>query len=122
VLQRHHGDADVLAASTACLSSMATNPKYAAALIDSGAMMGMLDSVVKNPLQGQGVTESLNLLETIASNNPEALLAGGGADAATRLIDAASTNATIVGAAVRTLEKLNKVPGGATALIECNAI
>ena len=26
VLQRHHGDADVLAASTACLSSMATNP------------------------------------------------------------------------------------------------
>ena len=122
MLQRHHGDADVLAASTACLSSMATNPKYAAALIDSGAMMGMLDSVVKNPLQGQGVTESLNLLETIASNNPEALLAGGGADAATRLIDAASTNATIVGAAVRTLEKLNKVPGGATALIECNAI
>jgi hypothetical protein len=122
VLQRHHGDADVLAASTACLSAMATNPKYAAALIDSGAMMGMLDSVIKNPLQGQGVTESLNLLETIASNNPEALLAGGGADASTRLIAAASSNATIVGAAVRTLEKLNKVPGGATALIECDAI
>ena len=122
MLQRHHGDADVLAASTACLSAMATNPKYAAALIDSGAMMGMLDSVIKNPLQGQGVTESLNLLETIASNAPEALLQGGGADASTRLIQAASTNPAIVVAAVRTLEKLNKVTGGSNALIECGAI
>jgi hypothetical protein len=122
VLQRHHGDAAVLAASTACLSSMATNPKYAAALIDSGALMGMLESVVKNPDQGQGVTESLQLLETIATNNPEALLSGGGADASTRLLQAAPTNAAIVVASVRTLEKLNKVPGGSAALIECDAI
>jgi hypothetical protein len=122
VLQRHHGDAAVLAASTACLSSMATNPKYAAALIDSGALMGMLESVVKNPDQGQGVTESLQLLETIATNNPEALLSGGGADASTRLLQAAPGNAAIVVASVRTLEKLNKVPGGSSALIECDAI
>jgi hypothetical protein len=122
VLQRHHGDEDVLAASTACLSAMATNPKYAAALVDSGAIMGMLQSVMKNPDQKAGVKESLQLLETIASNNPEALLAGGGADAATRLISAAPKNSIIVGASIRTLEKLNKVPGGSQALIDCDAI
>ena len=122
MLQRHHGDAAVLSASTACLSAMATNPKYAAALIDSGAMMGMLESVVKNPDQGQGVAESLQLLETIATNAPEALLSGGGADASTRLIKCAPANEAIVSAAVRTLEKLNKVPGGSAALIECEAV
>lgn len=122
VLQRHHGDEDVLAASTACLSSMATNPKYAAALVETGAIMGMLESVMKNPDQKSGVKESLQLLETIGTNNPEALLAGGGADAATRLIMAAPKSVAIVGASVRTLEKLNKVPGGPQALIECEAV
>ena len=122
VLQRHSGDEDVLTASTACLSSMATNPKYAAALVESGAIMGMLESVVKNPSQKDGVKETLKLLETVASNNPEALLAGGGADAATRLMIAAPTQGVIVSASVRTLEKLNKVPGGSAALIECDAV
>lgn len=122
VLSRHHGDEDVLVASTACLSSMATNPKYAAALVESGAIMGMLESIVKNPDQKNGVKESLQLLETIATNNPEVLLQYGGADAANRLIQAAPKSALIVSAAVRTLEKVNKVPGGSAALIECGAV
>ncbi len=122
VLQRHSGDATVLTASTSCLGAMATNPTYAASLVDSGAMMSLLESVMKNPDAPEGVKETMALLDTIATHNPEALLAGGGADAATRLIMASPGNAAVVPACARTLEKLNKVPGGSAALVECDAI
>jgi len=122
VLQRHSGDPTVLVASTSCLSAMATNPAYAASLVDSGALMSMLESVMRNPDATEGVKETLALLDTIATHNPEALLAGGGADAATRLIQAAPGNSAVLAACTRTLEKLNKVPGGPAALIECDAV
>jgi hypothetical protein len=121
VLQRHSGDPTVLTAATSCMGAMASNPSYAASLVDSGAMMTMLESVMKNP-EGEGVKETMALLDTIATHNPEALLAGGGADAATRLIQAAPGNVNVVAVCARTLEKLNKVPGGSAALVECDAI
>ena len=49
VLHRHAGVEEVLAAATRCLSSMVTNPEYAAALLRSGAMSGMVESVIQNP-------------------------------------------------------------------------
>jgi hypothetical protein len=122
VLQRHSGDGTVLTSSTSCLGAMASNPAYAAALVDSGACMSLLESVMKNPDAPEGVKETMSLLDAIATHNPEALLAGGGADAATRLIQAAPGNVAVVSACARTLEKLNKVPGGSAALIECDAI
>ena len=122
VLQRHSGDPTVLVASTSCLGAMATNPGYAASLVDSGALMSMLESVMKAPNATEGVKETLSLLDTIATHNPEALLAGGGADAATRLIQAAPGNSAVLASCTRTLEKLNKVPGGTAALIECGAV
>ena len=122
VLQRHSGDLDVLKASTQCFAAMATNAHYAAALVASGALMGMLESVMKNPDADDGVTETLALLEAIGTHNPEALLSGGGAAAATRVMASAPGRFNIIGACVRTLEKLNKVPGGPAALVECEAV
>ncbi len=49
VLRRHAGSEEVLASSTRCLSSMVTNPEYASALLKSGAMASMVESVIQNP-------------------------------------------------------------------------
>ena len=49
VLKRHAGSEEVLASSTRCLSSMVTNPEYASALLKSGAMASMVESVIQNP-------------------------------------------------------------------------
>jgi hypothetical protein len=77
-------------------------------LIESGAVTSLLDSLVENP-KGDGVQETLRLLETIATHNPEALLAGGGAEISTRLIQSGIANGKteLINAAARTLEKLN---------------
>jgi len=123
VVTRHKGDEAVLAASTACFGSMATNSKYAEALVDSGAIMGMLESLAANPSgKGEGVKETLQLLETVATTNPEALLKGGGAAATVNLLKAAEDQPTIVAACARTLEKMNKVPGAGTVMMECGAV
>jgi hypothetical protein len=122
VLGRHSADEDVRVACTSCLTTISTNPKYAAELVNSGAMMQMLQIVMQNPDGKDGISETLQLMETIATNNPEALLAQGFADACTRLITVCPTKAKIVAACVRTMEKLNKVPGGSAALIEVDGV
>lgn len=48
-MKRHAGSEEVLASSTRCLSSMVTNPEYASALLKSGAMASMVESVIQNP-------------------------------------------------------------------------
>lgn len=122
VLQRHSSDDDVNAACIGCLSTIATVPKYAAEMVEGGTMMQMLEIVMKNPDNKAGVKETLLLLETVASNNPEVLLAQGFADACTRLMAACASKPAIVASCVRVMEKLNKVAGGSQALIEVDGI
>ena len=49
VLTKHKGDEEVLSSSTACLSSLASNPAYAGRLVESGALLSMVESVTANP-------------------------------------------------------------------------
>ena len=60
VLQLHSGDQTVLLSSTQCMTSMASNPKYAGALVASGAVMGLLESVMKAP-SGDAAADTLAL-------------------------------------------------------------
>lgn len=122
VLQKHKGDSAVLASSTACLSSLASKPEYAGKLVESGALFSMVDSVVSNPDGEKGVKETLQLLDTVATNNPEALLKHGGVDAAIKLLNASDSNPALKAAAMRTLEKVNKVPGGCDAIVAAGAL
>jgi len=123
VITRHKGDENVLAASTTCLASMATNPKYAAALVESGAIMGLIDSVASSPTGSESTAQTLQLLETIATTNPEALLAKGGAEATIKLLrSAGGKNAKVQAVCARTLEKLNRVAGAGSRLIGSGAV
>ena len=61
VLTKHKGDEEVLSSSTACLSSLATNPAYAGRLVESGAMLSMVASVTANPAGTQVSTVTLGV-------------------------------------------------------------
>ena len=122
VLQRHKGDEAVLVASPSCVSSMATNAKYAEALVETGAVMSLIESVASNPEAKEGVKETLQLFETVATTSPESLLRSGGAKAAVTLLKSGAKSSAITLAAARTLEKLNKVPGAGAAMVESGAV
>ena len=122
VLKKHRGDPDVLAASTACLSSLATNPQYAGKLVESGAMLSMVDSVTENPGGEEGVKETMLLLEVVAQHNPEALVAAGGMKNLVRLLSAAGEHKEIMGQVARTLERMNRISGGPASLMESDGI
>lgn len=122
VLARHTGDEEVTAAAVAALTAIATESAYAIPLIESGAIMGLLESVLKNPDAKRGVRETIVLFENAATSAPNALLMAGGLDAAARLIDCARVNENIAPACARVVEKLIKDPSGPAAFLECEGI
>lgn len=162
VLKKHRGDPDVLAASTACLSSLATNPqcvpptwprparprapqvpalvrcctpphpalphrfavvgRYAGKLVESGAMLSMVDSVTDNPGAEEGVAETMALLEVVAQHNPEALVAAGGMKNLAGLLAAAKAHPSIMGIVSRTMERMNRINGGPQTLMGANGV
>ncbi|CAE7939349.1 KINUB, partial [Symbiodinium sp. KB8] len=70
------------------------------------------------------MNETLQLLEAVANSNPEALLANGGAESVLKLLESAkaSGKSDMVAVCMRSLEKINKVPGGSEKLAELGAI
>ena len=122
VLSRHAGDEEVTAAAVAALTAIATESAYAQPLIESGAILGLLESVLKNPDAKRGVRETIILFENAATSAPNALLMSGGIDAASRLIDCARLNEHIAPACARVVEKLVRDPAGPAALVECDGI
>ena len=122
VLQKHRGDEDVLSASTACLSSLATNPQYAGRLVESGAMLSMVDSVTENPDAEQGVTETMDLLEVVATHNPEALVTANGAKNISALLAATTKYPKMMGQSARVLERMNRCAGGSKSLVDAGCV
>ena len=122
VLQRHAGDEEVTAAATAALTAIAAEGQYATAVVESGALMGLVGSVVANPGLKRGVKETIALFEKVASTAPKSLLDAGGADAATRLIQLVPSDPVITPACLRVLDHLVKDPEGAPALMDCDAL
>ena len=122
VLKLHAGDEEVTAAATAALTAIAAEGQYATAVVDSGAMMGLMGSVVANPGLKKGVKETIALFEKVASTAPRALLAAGGADAATQLLTVAPKDPVLAPACMRVLDHLVKEQEGAAALIECDSL
>ena len=122
VLHKHAGDEEVTAAATAALAAIASVGEYATAVVDSGAMMGLLGSLVRNPQLKTGVKETISLFEKVAGTAPEALLAAGGADAAARLVELAPPGSAIAPACLRVMDQLAKLPEGPAALIECDSL
>ena len=117
VLTKHKADLAVLSSSTACLKSIASEPKYAGDLARSGALVGMLNAVEQQPDATEGVQETLELLETVATYNPQALLEAGGCDAVVGLMRMAGKEHTsITKSCVAALENMNKCPDGGAAL------
>ena len=49
VVTKHKGDEEVICSSTGCLSSLASKPAYAGRLVESGALLSLVDSVAANP-------------------------------------------------------------------------
>lgn len=117
VLTKHKSDLVVLSSSTACLKSIASEPKYAGDLARSGALVGMLNAVEEQPDAKEGVQETLELLETVATFNPQALLDVGGCDAVVRLMrKSGKSHPSITKSCVAALENMNKCPDGGAAL------
>jgi hypothetical protein len=123
VLTKHKADPAVLSASTGCLTSIASDPKYAGDLARSGALVGMLNAVEEQPDAKEGVEETLQLLETVATFNAQALLEAGGADAVVRLLrKAGSANPRIAKTCMVSLELINKCPEGGQALRDSGVV
>ena len=122
VLKLHAGDEEITAAATAALTAIAADGQYASAVVDSGAMMGLMGSVVANPGLKKGVKETLALFEKVASTAPKALLAAGGVDAATRLLAVAPKDPVLAPPCMRVLDHLVKEAEGAGALMECDSL
>lgn len=122
VLKLHSGNEEVFEAATGCLASIAGIPKYAASLVETGALNGLLASLIRNPDQNVGVPQVLKLLENISITSPESLLQVGGVDAATKLIQSAHHRPEIVATSIRALERMNKVPGGSEAIVASDSV
>lgn len=122
VLSKHAGDEEVTAAATAALAAIAADGAFAAAVVETGAMMGVLESLVKNPAQKSGVKETLALFEKVATTAPGALLAVGGADAAARLAELSPKGSPIAPACLRVMDHLAKMPEGLPALLESDSM
>ena len=122
VLTRHAGDEEVQAAAVAALTAIATEAAYSEPLIESGVILGLLESILKNPDAARGVKETIVLFENAAMSAPNAMLMSGGLDAASRLIDCARLNAHIAPACARVVEKLVRDLAGPAALVECGGI
>ena len=65
--------------------------------------------------------ETLHLLETVATHNPEALVEGDASGVICRLLQA-SDRPEIRAACIRTIEKMNRVPGATAKLVEAGLI
>ena len=122
VLARHSGDEEVTEAAVSALTAIAMDAEYAPQLVDSGAIMGLLASVLANPRAERGVTGTLLLFEKAAGSAPRALLMAGGIDAATKILEAARGNAKVEGPCVRVLERLVRDPAGVSALLESDGL
>lgn len=123
VLTKHKKDLPVLSASTACLKSIASEPKYAGDLARSGALVGMLNAVEEQPDATEGVQETLELLETVATYNPQALLEADGCNAVVGLMrKAGKDHPSITKSCVAALENMNKCPDGGQALLDSGIV
>eukprot|EP01138_Halocafeteria_seosinensis_P014727 gb/GECG01015034.1/.p1 GENE.gb/GECG01015034.1/~~gb/GECG01015034.1/.p1 ORF type:complete len:2451 (+),score=419.39 gb/GECG01015034.1/:1-7353(+) len=123
VLNRHKGDEGVLAACNQTLAAMATRPKMAGELVASGAMGSMLESVIENP-EGEGSKDTLDLLETVSMYNPESLLQGSFSSVLKKLHNCGESTSDyrLRASAIRTMERLNKIPGGSKELVDSGAV
>jgi len=122
VLKLHAGNEDVTAAATAALTAIAADGSYASAVVETGALMSLVGSLVANPGLKKGVKETIALFEKVATTAPKAVLAVGGVDAATRLIELAPHEKDIAPPCLRVLEHLVKEPEGAEMIVECESL
>ena len=83
--------------------------RYAGKLVESGAMLSMVDSVTDNPNATEGVSETMALLEVVAQHNPEALVAAGGMKNLAGLLAAAGAHVAAGHQAVRFVPRAQAV-------------
>lgn len=123
VLDQHAGDSAIMAAATQSLRSMATVPQYAAAIVKSGCMMSLMESVAANPT-AESVPDVLGVFSNVSLHAPELLLEAGAVDVCAKLIEAtvgSPAAGSVTAACVRVLERLNRVPG-ASLLVQASGI
>lgn len=115
VIQKHKGDDAVLSSASQCLTSMSQNSEYAGDVVKSGCLMSMFESVVANP-DVDSAKETLSLVENVATKTPEALMSCNIVDLCSKYLTKATSSGKFenenVSPVLRTLEQINKLPGG----------
>ena len=120
VLTLHKGDENVMNACNSCLAAMATKPHMARAMVEKGVLATMLEGVIENP-DAEGADTAMELLDRVSDSCPEALLEAGFADVVARLMTSTS-RPEHKAICARTLERINKCPGGSQALIDAGCV
>lgn len=122
VLKIHAKDDTVISSSTACLSALASNPKFAPTLIERGIVEVMTRTIMEKP-DSDLVPTMLRLVENAAASAPERLMAAGGIDqiaAAARSVG--NKYPSVAASMVKSLEKISRAEGAGAVMASSGAI
>jgi hypothetical protein len=122
VLKIHSSDDTVMSSATACLGSLASNPKFAIKLIDKGVVEAVTKTLRDRPTS-EFTAKMLALVENAASSAPDRFIAMGGLEHVVATLEAVGgADSSVASSMLRAIEKASRGEGAIERMKKTGAI